>query len=117
MIWIRDRYTDEYRLKASQRAGVESVEVSAERDIDAAVRSAQESLRSGEHLPVSGESARPFYRQAPAAGSATSAARISTSRIARKRQQLKEDKAKDAHNWQQFSRQDDCFRCGESFAS
>ena len=119
VVWIRNRYTDEYQLKESQQAlrGEESVvEVSAERDIDAAVRSAQESLRSGGCSPAAGGRARPFYSQATAASSATSTARISASCVARKRQQLKEDKANDAHNWQQFSRQDDCFRCGECFA-
>ena len=120
VVWIRDRYTDEYRLKADEqalRAAEGEAGVSAERDIDAAVRSAHESLRGGRRSPASGGNTRPFYSQVAAAASTSPAARISASRIARKRQQLKDDKAKDVHNWQQFSRQEDCFRCGESFAS
>jgi hypothetical protein len=113
VVWIRNRYTDAYRLKddpdaAEKRA--RSAAEAGERDIGAAVKQARAAL-GGTDASASGDGDRPFYAR-PAAAEQSSL--IPAKRLAERRRRLEEDKARDGQNWQQFSRQEDSFRSGET---
>eukprot|EP01046_Picozoa_sp_COSAG06_P040191 COSAG06_NODE_4836_length_3919_cov_4.689005_4_plen_196_part_00 len=112
VVWIRNRYTDAYRLKDDPEAAEKRdrcAAEAAERDIGAAVKQAREAL-GGTNASAVGDGDRPFYAR-PAAAEQSSL--IPTKRLAERRRRLEEDKARDGQNWQQFSRQEDSFRSGE----
>ena len=106
-VWIRNRYTDEYRLVEDPeqlKAEAAAAESSAkEHDIAAALRHAKAVLTA------------PGAAAGGEAKAAAAAARGgSRMMLLAKRRQLKEDTAKDNENWQQYGCQEEAFRAADA---